>query len=260
MSEILYIIALSLGSIIAIFILTKIMGYRQMSQMSMFDYIISITIGSIAAEMSTALDKNFAQPLTAMIVYALSAVLLSWISSKSIRIRRVVEGKPLVLLNNGELYLGNLKRAKIDVSEFLEQCRVSGYFDVSKLETAVLEANGKISFLPKSADRPMTPSDMNLSPQQDFMVANVIVDGKVMKENLRQGVMLWIPMFFMMAVTFTALTMTIISLGTALTTTGLSLGNTMQLIFAVLLLGLGVIVAIQGVKKLTEKPEAEKAA
>ena len=72
--------------------------------------------------------------------------------------------------------------------------------------------------------------------------------------------MLWIPMFFMMAVTFTALTMTIISLGTALTTTGLSLGNTMQLIFAVLLLGLGVIVAIQGVKKLTEKPEAEKAA
>ena len=185
MSEILYIIALSLGSIIAIFILTKIMGYRQMSQMSMFDYIISITIGSIAAEMSTALDKNFAQPLTAMIVYALSAVLLSWISSKSIRIRRVVEGKPLVLLNNGELYLGNLKRAKIDVSEFLEQCRVSGYFDVSKLETAVLEANGKISFLPKSTDRPMTPSDMNLSPQQDFMVANVIVDGKVMKENLR---------------------------------------------------------------------------
>ena len=83
------------------------------------------------------------------------------------------------------MYLGNLKRAKIDVSEFLEQCRVSGYFDVSKLETAVLEANGKISFLPKSADRPMTPSDMNLSPQQDFMVANVIVDGKVMKENLR---------------------------------------------------------------------------
>ena len=120
-----------------------------------------------------------------MIVYALSAVLLSWISSKSIRIRRVVEGKPLVLLSNGELYLGNLKRAKIDVSEFLEQCRVSGYFDVSKLETAVLEANGKISFLPKSTDRPITPSDMNLSPQQEYMVANVIVDGKVMKENLR---------------------------------------------------------------------------
>ena len=72
--------------------------------------------------------------------------------------------------------------------------------------------------------------------------------------------MLWIPMMFMMAVTFTALTMTIIKLGTALTTTGLSLGNTLQLIFAVLLLLLGVIVAVQGIKKLTEKSGTKQTA
>ncbi len=130
MKEIIYVIALSLGSIIAIFVLTKLMGYRQMSQMSMFDYINGITIGSIAAEMATSLEENFMQPLIAMIVYALSAILLSWISSKSIRARRVIEGKPLVLLNHGELYGENLKKAKIDVSEFLVQCRVNGYFDV----------------------------------------------------------------------------------------------------------------------------------
>jgi uncharacterized membrane protein YcaP (DUF421 family) len=185
MNEILYVIALSLGSLIAIFVLTKLMGYRQMSQMSMFDYIVGITIGSIAAEMSTSLDEDFMQPLVAMIVYAVFSVLLSVGSSHSIRFRRFVEGKPLVLLNNGELYYKNLKRAKIDSSEFLEQCRVSGYFDVSKLETAILEGNGKFSFLPKSTDRPLTPSDVNLSPQQEFMVANVIIDGKVMHENLR---------------------------------------------------------------------------
>lgn len=185
MREILYIIMLSLGSIIAIFILTKLMGYRQMSQMSMFDYVNGITIGSIAAEMSTSLEKNFVQPLTAMIVYALAAIVLSWFSSKSIKARRLIEGKPLVLMNNGELYRENLKKAKIDVTEFLTQCRNSGYFDVSKLETAILEDNGKISFLPKSSDRPVTPSDMNLSPEQDFMVANVILDGRIMEENLR---------------------------------------------------------------------------
>lgn len=98
------------------------------------------------------------------------------------------------------------------------------------------------------------------SANQLLSVLALVACAVFLKKTKRQGVMLWIPMFFMMAVTFTALTMTIISLGTALTTTGLSLGNTMQLIFAVLLLGLGVIVAIQGVKKLTEKPEAEKAA
>lgn len=153
MTEILYIIALSLGSIIAIFVLTKLMGYRQMSQMSMFDYIIGITIGSIAAEMATSLEENFIQPLTAMIVYALAAVALAWVTSKSIKARRVIEGFPLVLLNHGELYRQNLKKAKLDVTEFLEQCRVNGYFDISKLETAILEGNGKISFLPKAEDQ-----------------------------------------------------------------------------------------------------------
>lgn len=185
MKEILYIIALSLGSVIALFILTKLMGYRQMSQMCMFDYINGITIGSIAAEMATSLEENYVQPLTAMIVYALAAILLSWLSSRSIKARRVIEGKPLVLLNNGELYWENLKKAKIDVNEFLVQCRVNGYFDVSKLETVVLEGDGKISFLPKAAERPVTPSDLNLSAQQDYMVANVILDGKIMEENLR---------------------------------------------------------------------------
>lgn len=185
MTEVLYIIALSLGSIIAIFILTKLMGYRQMSQMSMFDYINGITIGSIAAEMATSLEENFIQPLTAMIVYAMVSLFLSWLGLKSIKARRLVEGVPLVLLSNGELYRDNLKKAKIDVTEFLVQCRVNGYFDVSKIEVALLEGNGKISFLPKVSDRPVTPSDMDLSPQQDYMVANVIIDGKLMEKNLR---------------------------------------------------------------------------
>ena len=183
--DILHIILTSLGSIVVLFILTKLMGYRQMSQLSMFDYINGITIGSIAAEMATSLENNFTQPLTAMIVYALAALLLSWLGTKSIKARRLIEGTPLVLMNNGELYRENLKKAKIDVTEFLVQCRGQGYFDVSKLETAILEGNGKISFLPKVSDRPATPSDLGLSPEQDYMVANVILDGKIMEKNLR---------------------------------------------------------------------------
>lgn len=125
--------------------------------------------------MATSLEEDFIQPMTAMIVYALAAILLSWISSKSIRARRVIEGKPLILMDHWELYFENLKKAKIDVSEFLVQCRVRGYFDVSKLETAILEGNGKIIFLPKVADRPITPFNVNISLQQDYMVANVIL-------------------------------------------------------------------------------------
>lgn len=187
MEEIIYIIALSLGSISAIFILTKLMGYRQMSQMSMFDYITGITIGSIAAEMATSLEENFVQPLTAMIVYAMVTMFLSFLSTKSIKARKILEGRPIIILNNGELYLKNLKKAKLDINEFLMQCRVNGYFDLSKIETVILEGNGKLSILPKVADRPATPADFALVPQQEYMVANVIIDGKVMKENLRHA-------------------------------------------------------------------------
>ena len=185
MQDILYIVMLSFGSYVTIFILTKLMGYRQVSQLSTFDYVNSITIGSIVAEMATSLDENFAEPLTALIVYAVFTVFVAWLTSKSIMVRKLVEGKPLVLMSNGELYRENLKKAKMDVLELLVQCRVNGYFDISKLETIVLEGNGKVSFLPKVSDRPVTPSDLNLAPEQDFLVANVVLDGEIMWANLR---------------------------------------------------------------------------
>lgn len=75
--EIIKIIGLSIGSILILFILTKIMGQREMSQLSVFDYFITITIGSIAAEMSTSLESNFMQPVVAMIVYALITFIVS---------------------------------------------------------------------------------------------------------------------------------------------------------------------------------------
>ena len=154
--QILYIIILSIASIIELFILCKLMGYRQLSQLSMFDYVNGITIGNIAAEMATSLDDSFVEPLIAMIVYAMAALLLSWWSSKSIRARRIISGKPTLLLNNGKLFEKNFRKAKIDLNEFLSQCRINGYFDISELESAILEENGHISFLPKSGNRPLT--------------------------------------------------------------------------------------------------------
>ncbi len=185
MQDFLYIIALSAGSLVTLFILTKLMGYRQMSQMSMFYYINGITIGSIAAEMATSLDKNPIHAIAAMVVYALFVILLSFVSTKSIRLRRFIVGRPFILLNNGSIYEKNLRKAKIDINEFLTQCRVSGYFDVSKLQSAILEPDGRISFLPLSAERPLTPSDVKLSPEKETMTANVVIDGHIMQKNLR---------------------------------------------------------------------------
>lgn len=182
--EILKIVILSFSSAIILFILTKLMGNKEMSQLSMFDYIIGITIGSIAAEMSTSLENNFSQPLVAMIIYAIIAIFLSVCSNKSLKFRRLIYGNTLVLFDSGELFKNNLKKAKMDINEFLTQCRTNGYFNLNDIETAILESNGKISFLPKAEKRPANPSDLNITPNLEKPAVNVILDGAVLKENL----------------------------------------------------------------------------
>lgn len=183
--ELLYIIGLSLFSMAILFVLTKLMGNKQISQMTTFDYVIGITIGSIAAEMATSLEDGFHKPLTAMITYGIVAVLLSVITNKSLKARRVIDGTSLILYDNGKLFKKNLRKAKLNVSEFLTECRISGYPNISDIQTAVLEANGRISVLPKSEARPVTNKDLQLSPEQEKLPVTVILDGIVLKGNLK---------------------------------------------------------------------------
>lgn len=174
----------SLASLAVLFILTKLMGSKQVSQLSMFDYIIGITIGSIAAEAATELEQPL-KSFEAMVIYGISACLVSVLSEKVLSVRKLMTGKPLVLMDNGKIFFRNLKKCRIDVSDFLMQCRSAGYFDLNQIQTAVMEYNGAISFLPVSTERPLTPTDMNFSPQQDFMQSAVIMDGHVIAPNLK---------------------------------------------------------------------------
>lgn len=183
--QILKIVLLSFGSATFLFILTKLMGNKEMSQLSMFDYIIGITIGSIAAEMSTSLDSSFTEPLIAMAIYAIISILLSITAYKSLKFRRIIYGNSLILYDNGEIYKNNFKKAKMDINEFLVQARTNGYFNLNDIETAILEQTGKISFLPKSEKRPANPKDLNISPTTEKNTINVILDGCVLLDNLK---------------------------------------------------------------------------
>ena len=178
------ILGLSSLSIFVLFILTKLMGNREMTQLSMFDYAVSITIGSIAAEMATALETDFMQPLIAMVVYAIITIIISYIANKSLVARRIINGNSVILFNNGKLYRENLKKAKLDLSEFLTQCRNQGYFNIADVETIVLESNGRLSMLPKASKRPATPEDLGISVESEKIISTIILDGEVLKDNL----------------------------------------------------------------------------
>lgn len=129
-------------SYLVLFLLTKLVGNKQISQMTMFDYISGISVGSIAAEMATEPESPL-RPLTGMVVYGLLAWGIALWTNKSLAARRAFTGKPLILYDGGKLYREHLKRAKLDLSEFLTLCRAGGWFDLSQLETVVFEHNGK---------------------------------------------------------------------------------------------------------------------
>ena len=88
-------------------------------------------------------------------------------------------------MKSGQMYKKNFKKTRLDLNEFLMQARLNGYFDLSQIDTAVMEASGKISFMPKAASRPATPEDLKIVPEADKVFYNVIMDGHILEQNLK---------------------------------------------------------------------------
>ena len=170
-------------SVAALFVITKMMGHKQVAQLDFFDYVSGITIGSIGAELATELESP-ERPLLALAVYGVASVTLNLIAHKIPRSRKYINGSPTILMSGGRLYRQNLKQAKLDLSEFMLLCREQGYFDLEEIFVAVFEHNGKLSILPNASSRPVTPRDLDLEVKESQIGVELIMDGRVMGENL----------------------------------------------------------------------------
>ncbi len=183
--DIIKVILTSFLSVGAMFIITKLMGHKQISQLDFFDYVCGITIGSISAELATNIDAPW-QSLIALGVYGGVSVALSAITLKFPRTRKYINGTPSILMSDGKIYRKNLAKAKLDLAEFLLLCREEGYFNPEEIQTAVFEYNGRLTILPKSENRPLTPSDMAIKTKPAQVGTEVILDGRIMEENLKK--------------------------------------------------------------------------
>lgn len=186
MTEVLQVILASLISAVILFLIAKIIGHKQVAQLEFFDYITGITIGSIAAELATTLDKPWWKPTVSMLVFGSITVALSIITRRFARSRKFINGTPTIIMNDGKLYRKNMKKAKLELSEFLLLCRQEGYFNLNDIQTAVFEYNGKLSILPISTKRPLNPEDMELNPEPEHIGTEIIMDGRVMDDNLKR--------------------------------------------------------------------------
>ncbi len=184
--EAVQVILASLFSAAILFLIAKVIGHKQVAQLEFFDYITGITIGSIAAELATTLDKPWWKPTISMLVFGAVTVALSVITRKAARSRKFINGTPTVILSGGKLYRENMKKAKLELSEFLLLCRQEGYFDLNDIATAVFEYNGKLSILPVSTKRPLTPEDMALEPKPAHIGTEIIMDGRIMGDSLKR--------------------------------------------------------------------------
>lgn len=176
----------SIGSLIVLFFVTKLMGRKQVGQLNLFDYIIGITIGSVASAMILDKEIQFLEGSLAVLIYGLSAYLISLVTSKSIICRRLVTGSPEVIIENGKILYDSLKRSKIDVNDLLQEARNNGYFNISQVEYAIMEPNGRISFLLKSKYNTPTLQDLKIKADYQGLCSNLVIDGKIMYNNLKQ--------------------------------------------------------------------------
>lgn len=184
-AELLNVTIRALSSLVALFLVTKMLGKKQVSQLSLFDYVIGISIGNFAAEMTINLESNEINGIWAVVLFGLFAYFISYLTMKSIVLRRFFMGTPTILIQDGKILENNLRKMKFDINDILEEIRSAGYFDLSQVEYAILEPNGEVSILPKPEYRPITPKDMKLKVGKEGLCSNIIIDGKIMHNNLK---------------------------------------------------------------------------
>lgn len=163
----------------------RLLGRRAISQMTFFDFALTITFGSVTANIG--LDKNhtFTSGITMLLTLGILGGLTGLMQLRSMRFKKFMSSEPVIVINNGEIVKKNMKKTRLTVSKLMSLLREKNCFNISDINFAIFENDGKLSVLPKAAKKPLTPSDMQMKPPEKGLTKDIIIDGKVLYENLR---------------------------------------------------------------------------
>lgn len=186
MDEGFVVIIRSLIGFFSLLIFARLIGKEQISQLNFFDYVLGITIGSIAATLTTDLSSRAWPHWVGLLTWVVLGYLMELISSKWRYAAKYLEGEPTIVIMNGKIMENVLRKMKYRVSEILELLRNQGVFDVSQVDFAIVEPNGQISVLLKPEYQPLTPKDMKISVAPSGISTELVYDGIIIEENLRQ--------------------------------------------------------------------------
>ncbi len=168
-----------------LFFVTKILGKKQISELTFFEYVSGMTIGSIAGEAITGLEKNLYHGILAIVIFGFSALFADFLSLKSKKFRDIIDGKGTVLIKDGKIMEENLKKEKYTIDELSALLRDKNIFKVADVEFAVLEPRGKLNALLKKENQPITPKDLQMKVAAEKEPQTIIMDGKILDEGLK---------------------------------------------------------------------------
>jgi uncharacterized membrane protein YcaP (DUF421 family) len=171
-------------SFIVLLAMTRLMGKTQMSQLTFFDYVVGITIGSVAATLSVDQNVKILNGLVSIVIWGLLPILIAFINMKSYRFRKITDGNPTPLIQNGNILEDNLKKTRLTSEELMLMLRQKDAFKLADVEFAVLETSGQLSVMKKSDVLPVTPKDMQIKVELEHEPRVIIMDGKVMEKTL----------------------------------------------------------------------------
>jgi len=168
-------------------LLARWMGKKQLGQLTYFDYVTGITIGSIAAVTAVVHSLELTDSLAAMVFWALFTVVMNRIILHSRKWRKVLDGEPSLIMSNGHILEQNMKKAHYSLDDLLEQLRQKNIFAVADVQFAVLESSGELSVQLKPAHQAATKADVHAKATPLHMPIELIMDGDIVHANLAEA-------------------------------------------------------------------------
>ena len=170
---------------IVVLVVMRLMGKREIGQLQPFELAISIMIADLASvpmsELGIPLTNGIVPILALLVIY----MIISILNMKSVNFRKIMSGKPAILIYRGRIDEKVLRKESITINELQERLRVDNIFNLGDVEYAILETNGELTVIQKPEKRALTPQDLNISPDYEGIPYDLVVEGKVMHENLK---------------------------------------------------------------------------
>lgn len=172
---------------ILVVVAVRIMGKAELSELQPYELVIIIMISELASLSMEKVETPFINGVVAISTLVFLQIIVSFITLKSEKARAIICGKPSILIKNGKIIDKELKKLRINMNDLIEQLRTKNFSNIDDVEFAILETNGDLSVIPKATKKPLTPEDMNISMDREYLPISIIIDGKINHQNLTKS-------------------------------------------------------------------------